>query len=122
MKPFDPTKPVQTRSGRKTRIICTNKEGNDYPIVALITSDSGAEQMESFTANGRQYVNRDSLIDLVNIPEKHTVTRFINLYPPNSGVEDAMHLSRRAANENANHLKRIACKEITFEYTEGEGL
>lgn len=35
MKAFDPTKPVQTRDGRKARIICTDAKGV-LPIIALV--------------------------------------------------------------------------------------
>ena len=40
-KPFDPLKPVQTRDGRKARIICTDRKMDGFPILALIPSHSG---------------------------------------------------------------------------------
>lgn len=50
-KPFDPTKPVQTRDGRKARIICTDA-ASPLPIVALVT-DKGVEYPTVFTKEGR---------------------------------------------------------------------
>ena len=70
---FDPNKPVQTRDGRKARIICTdaNKDsGNHYPIVALVTRHSRLEYAERFRADGKcddALFNRP--MDLINIEE-----------------------------------------------------
>ncbi len=52
MKPFDPTKPVQTRDGRKARIVCMNADNSRYPIVALVTLD-GQEYPYTYTACGK---------------------------------------------------------------------
>jgi len=41
---FDPTKPVQTRDGRKARILYTDIKSG-YPIVALTTEPGGVEIM-----------------------------------------------------------------------------
>jgi hypothetical protein len=83
MKAFDPTKPVQTRDGRPARILCTDKRGNGYPILALITEDSGEEFACSFTVNGHNCSDGlDGLelpCDLVNVPEKRE--GWINVYP-----------------------------------------
>jgi hypothetical protein len=77
---FDPTKPVQTRDGRKARIICTDMVDERYPIVALITEETDREFPVSFTADGRILDSaREHDNDLVNIPEKRE--GWINVYP-----------------------------------------
>src|SRR6478609_6396521 len=69
---FDVTKPVQTRDGRKARIVCTNFKNGKYPIIALITlEDRGEEEIYRYTASGNYYhedVNNGN--DLINIPEE----------------------------------------------------
>ncbi len=71
---FDPTKPVQTRDGRKARIICVDAAGK-RPIAALITCiDTGEEDPEVFFSDGRYCGHDDgeSRIDLINVPEEET--------------------------------------------------
>lgn len=81
-KPFDPTKPVQTRDGRAARIICTDLKGTPgASIVALITEKQGHEVTYTVSDNGTFWWNRDapgSVNDLVNIPTKRS--GWINIY------------------------------------------
>jgi hypothetical protein len=69
---FDPTKPVQTRDGRKARIICTDRKSiGGYPIVALI-HESQSRDFEThgvYTLDGKNYPADDRLnpLDLINI-------------------------------------------------------
>jgi hypothetical protein len=78
-KPFDPTKPVQTRDGRKARIICTNVLGN-FPILALIEyighNNTLLEIAHSYHSDGKVGYDDADGGDLVNIPQK----RWVNLY------------------------------------------
>ena len=76
MKPFnlkeyrkDPTKKIVARDGRDARIICTNKEGNDAPIVALI-KDKYGESIRAYLINGRQSNEGDTQYDLFFKTEK----------------------------------------------------
>lgn len=75
MNTFDPTKPVQTRDGRKVRILCTDKRGHDgfdnLRIVALVTEKEGGETLDTFEANGSCYGGEQSSDDLVNLPAPH---------------------------------------------------
>lgn len=89
---FDPNKPVQTRDGRKVRIICTDKRGL-YPIVALI-SDGYGESCSTHSGGGKFSINRegDDPHDLINVPECKTL--WANVY--NSGLQ-LTHKSRKAA-------------------------
>lgn len=74
---FDPNKPVQTRSGNKARIICTDSRNKKFPIVALITA-GGEEIVASFSSNGSYTSGGCDSWDLVNIPEERV--RFVNIY------------------------------------------
>lgn len=73
MTKFDPTKPVQTRGGRKARIIATDAKG-PYPIVALVDSGCSHESAESYTNDGRYFdddVEKNKL-DLINAHERES--------------------------------------------------
>ncbi len=70
MKSFDPTKPVQTRDGRKVRILCTDHDYKSnlatYSIVGII--NGGSPTM--WTCSGEfVYGQPNHASDLVNIPE-----------------------------------------------------
>ena len=77
---FDPTKPVQTCAGRKTKIVSTKLIGAQ-PIMALITLKAGEVAYTYYTdgcySRGRTPNDRD----LVNIPEKG----YINIWQTEDG-------------------------------------
>jgi hypothetical protein len=121
-KPFNTKEPVQTREGKKARIICTDAKG-EYPIIALVEFDSH-EAVYYYRSNGEArdatcFVWEKSQNDLVNVPQKRTV--WVNMYPPDdlSFCCGYTYTTRQAADEMAVG-NREACVEI--EYTEGEGL
>ncbi len=69
-KPFDPTKPVQTRDGRKARIVCTDMK-SDYPIITVITKPDGREYMVAHAINGLLLDSGELTVsDLINTPER----------------------------------------------------
>jgi hypothetical protein len=79
---FDPTKPVQTRSGKSVRILCTDRKG-DYPIVGLTLEqeepEEDEEQVDSWQANGHYaFGHGTSSLDLINVPERTEL--FFNVY------------------------------------------
>ena len=82
MTTLDLTKPVQTRDGRKARILCTDlmSEGRKYPIMAAVRYH--AESFESlyvYTRDGKYLVgvNEDPR-DLINVPVvRH---EFVNVF------------------------------------------
>lgn len=86
-KPLDLTKPVQTRDGRKVRILCTDRVHPNFPVVGLISNDFETletvfdfETLETvfyFTKEGK-ITNLDTLADLVNVPV-HT-SKWQNVY------------------------------------------
>jgi hypothetical protein len=108
-----------TRDGRAVRVLCVDADINARPVVALV---DGGNSPYSFTANGQYYANTECAIDLIPLRVKHTRTVWVNVYPAgaNSGFFAD---SKKRADDLAGHSPhRIACKEITFEFEEGEGL
>jgi hypothetical protein len=66
----DFSKPIQTRDGRKVRVLCQDMNSEDYRVAAVITDGSGYEHLESYTKDGS--FRRDGMetgLDLVNVPE-----------------------------------------------------
>ena len=75
----NPSRRIVTRDGRNARIICTDKKGFDYPIVALIENKSeGFEGVLYYTKDGEYTANKSSDKDLFFAPEKHI--GWINVY------------------------------------------
>ena len=75
----NPLRKVVTRSGRNVRIICTDKKGYEYPIVALIENKlEGFEGVLYYTKDGEYIANESSMSDLFFAPEKHE--GWINIY------------------------------------------
>lgn len=77
MRPFsleeylkDPSRKVVTRDGRNVRIVCTDRKGEGYPIVALVDSKWG-ESTTIHTKDGKYVLNNASDCDLFFAPEKH---------------------------------------------------
>lgn len=65
---FDPRKPVMTRAGWAVRIICTDRDDPEYPIVALTLVRPGhGEGVDCYRADGRKWLHRESDLDLVNV-------------------------------------------------------
>lgn len=67
---FDPTKPVQTRDGRPARILCTDYDNGQYPIVGIVRMADGRSSLRTFTRNGTAVVGlrKETDNDLVNVP------------------------------------------------------
>jgi hypothetical protein len=68
---FDPTKPVQTRDGRKARIVYTDRAGGEWPIGALVMNENNAESCYNYDINGHFLQNKsEHRLDLINILER----------------------------------------------------
>lgn len=67
---IDWTKPVQTRDGRKARVICTDRKAKEHSIIALITQPCGREDAYIYSTNGR-FTNVARGTDLINVPQRH---------------------------------------------------
>ena len=74
----DPNKKVVTRDGRNVRIICTDRKGTEYSVVALCTMSNVSEDCYFYFPNGRMYLSADSCLDLFFAPEKHE--GWVNLF------------------------------------------
>lgn len=65
-KTFDPAKPVQTRDGRKVRILAANIKGEDTIAAAISNPKTGAEEVYSYRPDGR-FLAYDHDLDLANV-------------------------------------------------------
>ena len=75
----NPSRKVITRNGRNVRIICTDKKGYEYPIVALIENKlEGFEGVLYYTKDGEYTANESNMCDLFFAPEKHE--GWVNIY------------------------------------------
>ena len=75
-------KPVCTRDGRKARIICFDKEG-EQPIVALIKNNE-EESIDTFFSNGHSISKTNEVAgDLMMLPEKKE--GWVNVMEGNNG-------------------------------------
>lgn len=123
---FDPSKPVQTRSGWPARILCTDRHGGEYPVVALVRQPSGFETCVSYRSGGHlhQSACHHNPYDLINAPEK--IEGWINIertVTSNDGVlytHGNVWPSREEAKAGFGRGCRIACIHVSFE--EGDGL
>lgn len=73
--------PVQTKEGKRVRILCTDRKG-DQPIIGIITDENGTEWIGSWGMDGKYYTGGSpSGRDLVNVPlGKYRVALF-NTHP-----------------------------------------
>ena len=74
----NPSRKVVTRDGREVRIICTDKKGTFFPIVALVKCENREEAYYYTTKGGWTFDGTKNNIDLFFAPEKHE--GWINLY------------------------------------------
>ena len=75
----NPSRKVVTRDGRNVRIVCTDRNINNFPIVALIQlyNDSD-EEVFTYTKDGKRRGDESTRYDLFFAPEKHE--GYVNLY------------------------------------------
>ena len=71
----NPSRKVITRDGRNVRIICTDFDNHDFPVVGEI---KGHKWPLSFATNGTSIKGRQLCNDLFFAPEKHE--GWINVY------------------------------------------
>lgn len=76
----NPSRQVVTREGRPVRIICTDFDNPDYPVVGEI---KGHKWPISFTTNGEAIKGGPLDCDLFFAPEKHE--GWMNLYKKGIG-------------------------------------
>lgn len=113
--PLDLSKPVQTRDGRKVRILCTDGH-ESWPIVGLI---EGVTYPDVWRADG-SYGAINPHADIVNVPEPER-TGWVNIYEcraRGSKVHDTKTAADCVALDTG--WARIACIEV--KYRPGQGL
>ena len=113
----NPSRKVVTRDGRNVRIICTDKRGTNFPIVALVECED-KEETCYYTAKG--YWNSceiESKIDLFFAPEKHE--GWINIFNGvfcDTHASCGIYKSKEAAEKVGNSLSGyIATIKIEWE-------
>ena len=75
----NPSRKVVTRDGRNARIISTDMNSKNYPIVALVKlSDNTTEDVWTYTKDGEFEVEQSTIYDLLFAPETHE--GWVNLY------------------------------------------
>ena len=79
----NPNRKVITRDGRSVRILCTDRKGTEYLVIALCTMSNGSEDCYFYFPNGRMYLSADSCMDLFFAPEK--TEGWLNLYKDENG-------------------------------------
>lgn len=100
----NPERKIVTRDGRNVKIICTNYNNSDHPIIARI---DGLKYAESFSIEGKYYINeRDSQLDLFFATEKHE--GWVNVFDGVVGVSYAgtnIYKSKEEAEKNGKKCK-----------------
>lgn len=81
-KPFDPTKPVQTRDGREAVIYAIYDENQSSKFGSIHGAIKTENHWDSFywMNNGRTLDNEEKSTDLINIPAKIKFEFWVNLY------------------------------------------
>ena len=75
----NPSRKVVTRVGQNARIICTDRRDLNFPIIALIETRPGGEEVTySYTKDGRYCNTCSDIYDLFFAPKKHE--GYINIY------------------------------------------
>ena len=87
MKPFNleaakAGAPVVTRDGRPARIVCFDRKGTDWPIIAL-TDNGDNEALHGYTLDGNLYFVGPCHGDLLMAPVKKD--GWVNLYRSKDG-------------------------------------
>ena len=74
----NPNLQVVTRDGRNVRIICTDFDNSNYPVICEI---KGCIWPKSFSSNGKFIPGEENSNDLFFAPEKHEGWIIINKWP-----------------------------------------
>ena len=122
MKPFsleeylaNPSRKVITRDGRNVRIICTDFDNHDFPVVGEI---KGHKWPLSFAINGTSIKGRQLCSDLFFAPEKHE--GWVNIYRSESGfyLRGNPYKSKEEADEVAKANYKTFCTTVKIEWEE----
>ena len=124
MKPFsleeylkNPSRKVVTRDGRNVRILCTDREGSVYLIVALIKDDNRElEILVTYTKDGRPAEYNEAYYTLFFAPEKHE--GWINIYRNSIGEIYSSSNTYNSKEEAINSRAKTAIATVKIEWEE----
>ena len=114
-------KQYKTRDGQVVQVLHILNHG-PFPVIGIRTPKDQKEILSMWTIDGSFWNNQigQSEKDLIEVKKEHTRTMWLNIYPSYMSV---LHPSKEIAKKHSQYTNDlIACKEITFTYTEGEGL
>jgi hypothetical protein len=81
-KKLDLSKPIQTRDGRRARILANDLKGTRPLVAAISTSDSSPnEGVYTYLEDGRYLTSDPHHFDLVNVPVKKEGWTVVRPYP-----------------------------------------
>lgn len=108
--------PFCTRDGRPVRVVCTDRTDR-YPIVALVRSNDGSEEVMSFHANGRYNTAVNSIcdMDLMNAEEAPVAREFwVNEYEDGMRFGNLQTSLERAAmhHREDGYIRTIHVREV----------
>ena len=106
----NPSKKVVTRDGRKVRIICTDFDNPNFPVICGI---EGSMWPSSFTKRGLLIKGAEHPSDLFFAPEKHE--GWVNVY---RDFDDMMCGSVFATEEDAKCNAKTAIATVKIEWEE----
>jgi hypothetical protein len=113
----DWSKPIQTRAGRKARLL-GEIIGRDDPFAVAVMTEDGREDVLYYFASGKFYVNATCVNDIINTPERIEREVWLTLYRSGDISTDE---TEEAAKANRDK-DRIACVRVQIDCNAGEGL
>ena len=111
-------KEYRTRDGREVRVLCVDKRGSGYPVVALLKSPNGRETIDTFSSCGMRIKTAELGSDLIEVKPRIVREFWKNIYPDYEGCS-------RKSREVADAVAlpdRIACIKFSIDCEHGEGL
>ena len=80
----NPSRKVVTRDGREARIICTDMNYKNHPIVAIIANDNDTENVYTYTKYSEWDNYGSATYDLFFAPEKDKERVTVERFDPNT--------------------------------------
>ena len=108
---------VQTRNGRKARIVCWDRKSKDLPILALVYfSDEDYEEAYSYFIDGHFYSDEECDLDLFILTEEPELTEFektlLSYLSDDTSGELDKETMHRCVKARAEELLAIAKKKL----------
>ena len=103
----NPSRKLVTRAGNSVKILCTNRRGTNYPVIALVEFDWGEEPI-GYTKDGKYRIGDKTDGDLFFAPEKHE--GWVNIYKSNYGGYELSQVYQRK--EDAETEKYINDSDV----------